>query len=46
VTGYAVHVVIKKLDGDASVEIAHAKPVKKKKEKEIQQLDLFGSMFG
>ena len=46
VTGYAVHVVVRKLDGEASVEVAHAKPVKKKKEKEIQQLDLFGSLFG
>ena len=46
VTGYSVSRVNKKLDDAASVEIAHAKPAKKKKEPEIQQLDLFGAMFG
>ena len=46
VTGYTVHLVTKKLDDAASVDIPHAKPVKKKKEVEIQQLDLFGSLFG
>jgi len=46
VTGYTVTRVTKKMDDAASIEIHHAKPAKKKKEVEIQQLDLFGSMFG
>jgi hypothetical protein len=46
VTGYSVSRVIKKMDDAASIEIPHAKPPKKKKEVEIQQLDLFGSLFG
>ncbi len=47
VTGYSVSVVVRKIDDEASVEVAHSKPVKKKKEeKEMQQLDLFGSLFG
>ena len=45
VTGYSVLTVAKKMDGDASVEIAHTKPVKKKKEVELKQLDLFGTLF-
>ena len=45
VTGYSVLTVVKKMDGDASVEIAHAKPIKKKKEVELKQLDLFGTLF-
>jgi len=46
VTGYTVHLVTRKLDDAVSVEIAHAKPPKKKKEPELKQLDLFGSLFG
>jgi hypothetical protein len=46
VTGYSVLIVTKKLDDNVSVEIPHAKPVKKKKEVELKQLDLFGSLFG
>ena len=46
VTGYSVPRVTRKLDDAASVDIAHVKPAKKKKEPEIQQLDLFGAMFG
>jgi hypothetical protein len=46
VTGYAVSVVIRKHDDNASTEIVHTKAPKKKKEPELQQLDLFGSLFG
>jgi ribosomal protein L31E len=42
VTGYSVLLVSRKLDDEASVDIAHAKPAKKKKEVELKQLDLFG----
>ncbi len=45
VTGYQVLSVARKIDGDASVEITHTKPAKKKKEVELKQLDLFGSLF-
>lgn len=45
VTGYSVTTVSKKLDGDASADIVHARPVKKKKEAEQKQLDLFGTLF-
>lgn len=46
VTGYTVHLVTRKLDDTATAEIAHPKAAKKKKEPELQQLDLFGSLFG
>jgi hypothetical protein len=46
VTGYTVSVVIPKMDEEVSVETPRAKPLKKKKEPELQQLDLFGSLFG
>lgn len=45
VTGYTVTIVTKKHDDVSATEITHAKPVKKKKEPELQQLDLFGSLF-
>jgi len=45
VTGYSVMVVNRKLDGEAVVEMSKVRTVKKKKEPELKQLDLFGSLF-
>ena len=44
VTGYTVHQVIKKLDDQIITEMPQPHTVKKKKV-EMQQLDLFGSLF-
>jgi hypothetical protein len=44
VTGYSVLTVANKQDGDVTVETPHVKVQRKKKEVELQQLDLF-SMF-
>lgn len=46
VTGYSVTTVTNKQDDQVTVETPQGKVVKKKKEKEMQQLDLFGSLFG
>jgi len=46
VTGYSVTTVTEKQDGEVSVETPQGKTVRKKKEREMQQLDLFGSLFG
>jgi division protein CdvB (Snf7/Vps24/ESCRT-III family) len=46
VTGYSVLTVNKKLDDNVVIETPQGKTVKKKKEGEMQQLDLFGSLFG
>ncbi len=45
VTGYTVHTVIKKLDDQVVTEMPQPRTVKKKKVVEMQQLDLFGSLF-
>ncbi|MCW5907678.1 MAG: hypothetical protein KIS94_07465 [Chitinophagales bacterium] len=45
VTGYSVLTVSKKLDGESVTETPQGKVVRKKKEVEMQQLDLFGSLF-
>lgn len=45
VTGYSVLTVANKQDGEVTVETAHARAPKKKKEPEMQQLDLFASLF-
>ncbi len=45
VTGYSVSTVTKKLDDQVSVETPQGKAVKKKKEVQMQQLDLFAA-FG
>ena len=46
ITGYTVPLVSKKHDGAIVTETNHGKTVRKKKEAEKQQLDLFGSLFG
>jgi hypothetical protein len=46
VTGYSVHTVTKKLDDQVTIETPQGKTAKKKKVVEMQQLDLFGSLFG
>ena len=46
VTGYSVPLVVKKQDDEVAVETTQGKTVRKKKEAERQQLDLFGSLFG
>ena len=46
VTGYSVQVVTRKLDDEAVMEMPQVRTVKKKKEPELKQLDLFGSLFG
>ena len=45
VTGYSVHTVTKKLDDQIITEMPQPRTVKKKKVAEMQQLDLFGSLF-
>ena len=45
ITGYSVLEVISKQDDEVVTEIVKQKPAKKKKEREMQQLDLFASMF-
>ena len=45
VTGYSVQVVTKKLDDETVMEMPQVRTVKKKKEPELKQLDLFGSLF-
>jgi len=45
VTGYSVLTVTKKLDDQITVEMPQPRTVKKKKTAEMQQLDLFGSLF-
>jgi hypothetical protein len=45
VTGYSVLTVIKKLDDQVVIETPQGKTVKKKKEVQMQQLDLFGALF-
>ncbi|HLP19458.1 MAG TPA: hypothetical protein VK174_04125 [Chitinophagales bacterium] len=45
VTGYSVLLVSKRQDGTEVVETPQGKAPKKKKEPEMQQLDLFGSLF-
>lgn len=46
VTGYTVHIVSSRQDGNVVTETTQSKTAKKKKEPEMQQLDLFGSLFG
>ncbi len=46
ITGYSVLTVNKKVDDQVVVETTQGKTVRKKKETEMQQLDLFGSLFG
>lgn len=45
VTGYSVLTVSKKLDDNVVIETIQGKTARKKKEVEMQQLDLFGSLF-
>lgn len=45
VTGYSVMVVTKKLDDQAVMEMPQVRTVRKKKEPELKQLDLFGGLF-
>lgn len=45
VTGYSVMVVTKKLDDQVVMEMPQPRTVRKKKEPELKQLDLFGSLF-
>lgn len=45
VTGYSVSVVTKKLDDEAVMEMPKVRSIPKKKEAELKQLDLFGSLF-
>lgn len=45
VTGYSVSVVAKKLDDEAVMEMPKVRSIPKKKEAELKQLDLFGSLF-
>lgn len=46
ITGYSVLTVNKKVDDQVVVETPQGKTARKKKETEMQQLDLFGSLFG
>lgn len=46
VTGYSVSTVHRKLDDEKVTEMPKSALPKKKKEPEMQQLDLFGSLFG
>jgi hypothetical protein len=45
VTGYSVTVVTKKLDDQEVMEMPQVRTVRKKKEPELKQLDLFGGLF-
>ncbi len=45
VTGYSVMVVSKKLDDQVVMEMPQPRNIRKKKEPELKQLDLFGSLF-
>lgn len=45
VTGYSVLVVTKKLDDEVVMEMPKVRTAPKKKEAELKQLDLFGSLF-
>ncbi len=45
VTGYSVLVVTKKLDDEVAMEMPKVRTTPKKKEAELKQLDLFGSLF-
>ena len=45
ITGYSVLVVSKKLDDQVVTEMPKVRTVPKKKEPELKQLDLFGSLF-
>lgn len=45
VTGYSVIVVTKKLDDEAVMEMPKVRTTPKKKEAELKQLDLFGTLF-